>query len=222
MSDTTYTVIRDITSYDRRQDFIHPETEPIYHDKWIKNWEDLLRDIRHKPHAVGIEIGSNYGGFITWCLDRVLTDPTSHLYSIDILSNKYLENNTKPYKNLTLIRDLSERALRKLTHEGKSELWADFVYIDGCHFSKCTLEDAVMAFPLLKYGGILAFDDYGWGIHTTNESVKPKNGIDAFLKAYEGHYEVIGLGWQVYLKKIKCCYPPEEIENQGGIGGKYD
>ena len=217
-----YTLIKDITTYTRRNPFIHPNDEPIYHDKWIKKWESLLLDIKNKPDAVGIEIGTNYGGFFTWCLDSILTNPTSHLYTIDINSNIYIENNIKPYKNVTFIKNLSHKALRNLSHNNQDELFADFVYIDGGHFSKYVIEDAVLSFPLLKYNGIMAFDDYHWGIHTTDETVKPKNGIDAFLKAYVGHYQIIEIGWQVYLRKIKCNYPIQEIEGNIGIGNKYE
>jgi len=41
------------------------------------------------------------------------------------------------------------------------------------------LEDGVLAFRKLKKGGILIFDDYGWG----GEDVTAR-GINAFLSAY--------------------------------------
>ena len=198
-----YTLVKDITTYKFPPKFIHPDYEPIYHEKWIPRWTSLLKDIIGKPNTVGIEIGTNYGGFSTWCLTSILTNPTSHLYTIDILTNKYIENNLSPYKNVTFIQSLSEKALRELTHNNQTELFADFIYIDGCHFTKCVLEDAVLSFSLLKYGGILAFDDYGWGIHTNDEQVKPKLGIDSFLASYKGHYEIVEMGWQIYLRKIK-------------------
>lgn len=217
----TYT-LNNITKYEYPSHFIHPDYEPIYHEKWIPKWELLLKNYKNQPDVVGIEVGTNYGGFMTWCVESILTDPTSHLYTIDINNNKFIENNIKPYKNITFIETLSEKALRNLTHNSKTELFADFVYIDGCHFSKCVLEDAVLSFSLLKYGGLMTFDDYNWGIHTTDEKLKPKSGIDSFLKAYDGHYEIIELGWQVYLKKIKCKYSDDEIKGNGGIGNLYN
>jgi len=38
----------------------------------------------------------------------------------------------------------------------------DFIYIDGDHTAEGVLQDAVLAWRLLKAGGIMAFDDYLW------------------------------------------------------------
>jgi predicted O-methyltransferase YrrM len=114
-------------------------------------------------------------------------------------------------KLVVFLKNTSYDALIKLSQD-KNEFF-DFAFIDGCHFAKYVLEDAVLSFKLLKMGGILIFDDYGWGIHTQDDKIKPKCGIDCFLKAYEGHYNIIQSGWQIYLKKIKCEYPETEIIN---------
>ena len=36
----------------------------------------------------------------------------------------------------------------------------DLIYIDASHYAPDVLSDAVLAFKLLKPGGILIFDDY--------------------------------------------------------------
>ena len=77
----------------------------------------------------------------------------------------------------------------------------DLIYIDADHTAAGVLEDAVNAHSLLKSGGVLAFDDYGWtsgiGVHE-----EPRLGIDAFLAVYGNKYETIGVGWQVWLRKL--------------------
>ena len=60
----------------------------------------------------------------------------------------------------------------------------DFVYVDGGHSSDVVLTDAVLAFRLLKHGGVIAFDDYGGG------SAETKAGIDAFLKTHASQLRV--------------------------------
>jgi hypothetical protein len=53
--------------------------------------------------------------------------------------------------------------------------------IDGCHWTANVLEDAVLAFPLLKPAGIMAFDDYLWDDPECNQEGRPKEAVDAFL-----------------------------------------
>ena len=143
--------------------FIHPDNEPIYHANWIQLWNQLLSSLTNKDNVIGIEIGTNYGGCSTWLLENILTGKDCHLYTIDANNNKYIDNNLKPYNNVTFIKNLSENALRNLSHNGKNKLFADFIYIDGNHFAKYVLEDAVLSWGLLKYDGYMIFDDYGWG-----------------------------------------------------------
>jgi len=40
----------------------------------------------------------------------------------------------------------------------------------------------------------LLFDDYGWG--------NCRYGIDAFLKCYEGKYNLLIKEWQVLIEKV--------------------
>jgi len=53
----------------------------------------------------------------------------------------------------------------------------DFVYIDGAHTSTQVLVDGINGFARLKVGGILAFDDYEWQIHSRTLN-NPKIGMD--------------------------------------------
>ena len=201
--------------------FKHPTNERVYFSDWINPWWNMIGRCKGQPNIVGIEVGTNFGGCATWCLENILTGEGSHLYTIDANDNEYIYNNLAPYKNYTFIKDLSENALRNLTHNGQSKFFADFIYIDGNHFAKYVLEDIVLSWPMLKYGGFMMIDDYGWGVHTDNEKVKPKIGVDAFLNAYEGHYELLQLNWQVYVRKIPCNYPQEEIVGNGDFLKNY-
>jgi predicted O-methyltransferase YrrM len=80
------------------------------------------------------------------------------------------------------------------------EHW-DFIYIDADHTTVGVLMDAELSFPLLKSGGIMAFDDYTWGSHLPPHK-RPKLGIDLFLERHLGKYEVLGSGLQVWLRKL--------------------
>ena len=66
------------------------------------------------------------------------------------------------------------------------------------------LTDGVLAWPLLKPGGIMIFDDYTWQWTdpTTGETIEPARGIDAWCYAFEGQYDFIMKGGQVGVVKL--------------------
>jgi predicted O-methyltransferase YrrM len=100
----------------------------------------------------------------------------------------------EPYENVLSVRNNSENFLRN------NKTVYDFIYVDGDHTEKAVYADAINCWPLLKSGGILAFDDYLWGQglepHTT-----PKPAIDRFLAEKQGEYEILNEDYQVWLLK---------------------
>lgn len=73
----------------------------------------------------------------------------------------------------------------------------DLIYIDGNHEPEAVLEDASLSFRKLRTGGVLVFDDYGWGgkEHT-------QKGIDAFLSGYQKRVTILGQsGTQLFARK---------------------
>ena len=76
----------------------------------------------------------------------------------------------------------------------------DFIYIDGSHIAKDVLTDACMAWPLLKKGGIMAFDDYLWG-DARDILHRPKLAVDAFSSIFAEELEVIHTGYQFIVRK---------------------
>ena len=78
----------------------------------------------------------------------------------------------------------------------------DFIYIDGDHTAPAVLTDACMAWPLLKQGGIMLFDDYHWSPPEFNEYQKPKRAVDAFSHVFGNQFKVVHDGYQVAVQKI--------------------
>ena len=76
----------------------------------------------------------------------------------------------------------------------------DFIYVDGSHQAKDVLEDAILAFPLLKENGIMIFDDYTWR-GGKDQYELPAMGIDAFLFVYANQLNVLAKNQQVVLAK---------------------
>ncbi len=74
----------------------------------------------------------------------------------------------------------------------------DMIYIDGNHEPEYVLEDAVLCFRKLKRGGIMIFDDYGWGGPDLTQ-----RGIDAFLNGYYKKIQRLGIREsQVFVRKL--------------------
>ena len=46
----------------------------------------------------------------------------------------------------------------------------------------------------------MVMDDYGWGYDRPDKE-KPKPSVDAFLYIYKDLYEILHVGWQVFIKK---------------------
>ena len=103
-------------------------------------------------------------------------------------------------------KSFSNLALAGLIAEGKSEYF-DLVYIDGSHQAPDVLTDAVMAFQVLRVGGIMIFDDYLWSMDTpgAQDVLKmPKPAIDAFMNIFQRKMNIFmgaPIG-QLYTRKI--------------------
>lgn len=76
----------------------------------------------------------------------------------------------------------------------------DFIYIDGSHTAPDVLTDAVMAWPLLKVGGLMVFDDYIWG-EIRDILHRPKLAIDTFVNIFAESIEMVHAGYQLVIKK---------------------
>jgi predicted O-methyltransferase YrrM len=156
-----------------------------------------------------LEIGCFEGRATCWMLQNALADngsitcvdpyaPESHLWKLfntNPLANikENTEEVAKPDQYVRLIKQPSSYGLAELICE---EMQFDFIYVDGDHRPHMALMDGCMAWGLLKQGGTMLFDDYLYPEKPT------KDGIDAFLKGYEGLYEIIVNNYQLGIKKL--------------------
>lgn len=87
----------------------------------------------------------------------------------------------------------------------KGGSYFDVVYIDGSHQAPDVLTDAVLAYYLVRKGGLLAFDDYLWGLHPQHDYFHvPKGGIDAFTNVFQRKVVPLSANlYQLYLQKIE-------------------
>jgi predicted O-methyltransferase YrrM len=182
--------------------FTYPDNRDIYFLPYIPTWKALIDQLATDEPRVAIEVGSLHGACSVWLLENYLNRPAlDKLYYIDITESSFLKTNMEPYPHAEFLHDKSFNALLSLNTRFTSPI-ANLIYIDAFHHSKNVMEDAVLAWNLLKVGGVLIFDDYTWG-PTNSPDEKPQTAIDAFLSAYWNHYNLLGKGSQVYLQKTK-------------------
>ena len=175
------------------------------------NFENYIKpEFKNKTINV-LEIGCFEGNCSLYMFENILDD-NSTLTVIDPFDDThthggyrniyetYTNNLNKYIDRINIINGFSNKELYKLKKKS-----FDFIYIDGDHTSLAALADAIMAWPLLKSGGIMSFDDYMWtgGNPDLNHIFNPHSGINYFLKSYEGQYELIVKNWQVIIKKKK-------------------
>lgn len=173
----------------------------------IPLWQGLFAHLAGQPNVKFLEIGSYEGRAVVWLLGNVLTHETARIDCVDVFFEepdaketyeKRFDHNIKTalgQKKVNKIKAPSYDALRKLELNSY-----DAIYIDGSHLSADVLEDAVLAFRLLKSGGMMIFDDYEWNVHT-DPLLTPQIAVDAFLRVFENHYELLHKGYQVAIRK---------------------
>jgi predicted O-methyltransferase YrrM len=109
--------------------------------------------------------------------------------------------NSKNEVNLKTHVGSSDTILSQMQVEYKD--YFDFIYIDGSHVAADVLCDAVLAFRLLRSGGVMCFDDYLWRDEAADPINCPKVAIDAFTLIYCKHLEVMALPpTQLFVEKL--------------------
>lgn len=175
------------------------------------NWFNKVSLDEYKNKAIKyLEIGTSHGANLLSVGSSYGLHSDSKLYCIDpwedyeeypeykgkqdIIYNKFIKNidNSKHREKIIINRGYSNNVIPKFDDD-----FFDIIYIDGNHEPEYVLEDAVLSFRKLKKGGIMIFDDYGWGGPKLT-----KRGIDSFVKGYHKRITRLGmLNSQVFIKK---------------------
>ena len=175
------------------------------------NWFDNVNIDNYKDKPINyLEIGTFYGANILSVAKTYGIHSGSKLYCIDPWEDY---NDYPEYKNEQstiynyFINNIENSGVKDkiIINRGYSNLeipkfqddFFDIIYIDGNHEPEYVLEDAVLSFRKLKQGGIMIFDDYGWGGPDLTQK-----GIDGFLSGY--HKKITYLGErasQVFIQK---------------------
>ena len=167
-------------------------------------WLKYLKEFAAKPAVHALEIGSFEGRSALWFLENILTHHSATITCIDLFEEDFeatFDWNVKASglgHKLIKLKGESRISIRSLKNN------FDFVYIDGSHVAKDVLVDAVMAWDLLKPGGMIIFDDYGLRRSprdSQSDALIPEPAIDAFLKVFRHYVDVVHHDYQIIVRK---------------------
>ena len=175
-------------------------------------WENDLAHLKGKANLVALEIGCFEGQSACWFLDNILTDPTSRLTCVDpfaIPMDSVLLRYFEGYFDHNIAASGASDRVTKLTGHSQVVLRTlqsssfDFVYVDGSHRVGDVLQDAVLAWTLLRPGGTAMFDDYDLvdGVAAGLLARAPGRALDAFAGLLGDGATVMRRDWQLVLRK---------------------
>lgn len=192
---------------------------------WAKDWcKPAIENSKYIFKKYGepshiLEIGTFEGGYTFWAADNINTtidtiDPFSGvIYGIEQHDFNFVNENfnhnldicSNSHK-ITLHHDESYVVLKTLTKQ------YGFIYVDGAHLAFNVLEDLVMAFRLLKVGGVMLIDDAtSWKQRDQITKVvshdighAPRMAVDSFIHCNWEHIKVLDIpkSNQVALLKL--------------------
>jgi len=191
------------------------DTMRFSHD-WFSSklwaWHGLLAPYRDHPIDV-LEIGVFEGRSVVFCLEYA---PQSKVVAID---HFIIKKGWTSSQGITLEIDSEDAFDRNVSRYGDrvrkiaSPSWSglsdliydrhefDVIYVDAAHTSPDVLADSLLAWRMLKTGGLFIWDDFMLDVWDMNPNTVTE-GICRFLDMYKGQYEWVHAGWQVAVRKI--------------------
>ena len=180
-------------------------------------WEQLIPMLPTNVERSFLEIGSFEGRSMVWIVENMM-NPGDEIICVDTweggeehgaedmgtVEERFHHNcavaRSKNAASVLPYKGTSVDYLGTALSEGEHKITFDFIYIDGSHIAKDVLTDACMAWPLLKTGGVMVFDDYLWG-NPRDVLHRPKAAIDAFTTLFAEELEIIHVGYQAVIRK---------------------
>lgn len=198
---------------------------PAFTQDWfsrsIPGWQFILSRIaQQSPHLRVLEVGVFEGRSTCWLLENFCKTPESKIVAIDSFQGgiehenmelgglkKRFEENISTVGSPAKVEVRVGLSLDQLCHLiAEDTPQFDFISVDASHQAVDVLGDAVLAFQLLKRGGVMAFDDYIWSPMrpgTENPLLLPKIAIDAFTTIFSQNLRILpNLPlYQLYIQK---------------------
>ena len=176
------------------------------------NFEEFLTPLAGTDKLRFLQLGAFTGDASVWMCDNVLTGQYCYLTDVDTWQGSDEEEHksmdfvsvydtyrrkTNHYRQVLRVTSTTMDFLNRPNKQGIF----DFIYVDADHTTVGVLLDAELSWPLLKSGGIMAFDDYTWGHESGDPRLAPMVGIDLFLHRHQLDYELLAKNTQVWIRK---------------------
>jgi predicted O-methyltransferase YrrM len=192
---------------------------------WFSRFQGVWQQVlAHCTPSVMLEIGSWEGRASTFLIEACGAQRPVELHCVDTWAGGVEHTDTDMAEverrfdaNVALACDRSVNEARVLKHKSRSAPALarlisegrcggfDLIYVDGSHQAPDVLTDAVLAFQLLRVGGVMVFDDYLWALEPEGQQDAynmPKPAIDAFVNIFQRKLSVIGAPlYQLYVEK---------------------
>jgi predicted O-methyltransferase YrrM len=169
----------------------------------IPSWTRILEGLR--PGRV-LEIGSYEGRSASFLIETCSRYGPLSLYCIDpwqcsrVFSQDKMKRVEQRFDDNVGVAVRRASALAALIATGSPPF--DLVYVDGSDTATDVLLDAVLAFHIVRVGGVMVFDDYLWSMEPLRADTAntPKLAIDTFRTVYAPKVRVLH-----ELPSAQCC-----------------
>lgn len=184
---------------------IRPQDKTFWFGRTFREFSALTLPYAGKP-IVYCEVGTWAADSCHWMCENVLTHPDSSGYGIDPYPDDFKRGSNEPikeqaaermskFKNWTWIYAKSQDALR---HWGPRRgrdvgpIKIDLLYLDGSHLAHDVVMDWSFAWPHLKLGSLVIFDDYGLSRRKTDGVLRVDVAVEAIEKSFAPYIERVG------------------------------
>jgi predicted O-methyltransferase YrrM len=176
------------------------------------NFTTYLTEYAGKPNLRFLQLGVFTGDASVWLCNNILTDKSSILIDVDTWKGSDEQSHAEmdfsaveiAYKekvnNLSVVSVVSDTVEYLIRQRDNFIGSYDFIYIDADHTAVSVLMDAELSWPLLKSGGVMAFDDYTWG-RDLPPSKTPRPGILLFTERHKAEIDTLVINDQYWIRK---------------------
>jgi cephalosporin hydroxylase len=189
-----------------------------------REFATYTRPFAGKPFTY-VECGCWIGGSANWVANNLLTHPDARGFGIDPYAPMPPKH---PASEMAVIQATAKAKLQPLEDAGR---WTwivqrsqealrdwrhgqiDLFYIDGSHHAQDALLDFAMAWPHLRAGSVVVFDDYGIGVRKRKATKMPDvpDACEAILRVFGMFVKEIGRARQLALEVVAHCPPGTEL-----------
>lgn len=174
---------------------------------WVSNrapiWAKFLAPLRDQALEI-LEVGSLEGRSAIFWLEYL---PRATVTCVDSFqgTTRYhagiegrFDRNLATYgARVRKIKARSAAALTRLSDEGAR---FHLIYIDGSHLRNDVMIDCLLAWPMLRPGGLMIADDYELD-PLKGSADRPHDAIDAFLDWHADELEQLHRGHQIIMRR---------------------